>query len=60
MLFRSTKNFKSLLLEIHNLPMQQQKQILSERMKSWIGPNRNQIDDIIVVGFKIDDGIINI
>ena len=55
-----TKNFKSLLLEIHNLPMQQQKQILSERMKSWIGPNRNQIDDIIVVGFKIDDGIINI
>lgn len=55
-----TKNFKNLLLDIHKLPMPEQKQILVERMNSWIGPNRSQIDDIIVVGFRIDEGIVNI
>jgi serine phosphatase RsbU (regulator of sigma subunit) len=55
-----TKSLKELLLEIHNLPMAEQKNILNERMKKWMGPDRRQIDDIIVIGFRVGEGIIDI
>jgi serine phosphatase RsbU (regulator of sigma subunit) len=55
-----TKSLKELLLEIHNLPMAEQKDILNQRMKKWIGPERKQIDDIIIIGFRVGEGIIDI
>lgn len=45
-------NFKNLLLEIHQKPFLEQKEILSQNLKSWQG-NRSQVDDILVMGFKI-------
>ena len=47
-----SKKFKDLLLEIHNEPMPDQKQILLETLHNWKG-NSPQIDDILVVGIRI-------
>jgi len=47
-----TKNFKSLLLEIHKEPMVKQRQLLAQHFEDWKGKNK-QIDDVIVVGFQI-------
>jgi serine phosphatase RsbU (regulator of sigma subunit) len=46
------KGFKELLLNIHKLPMTEQKKILEERLDEWQagGP---QIDDILVIGFRL-------
>ncbi len=49
-----TKRFKQLLLEIHTLPMPEQKLVLEKRMDEWMKSHKKQIDDIIVIGFKID------
>lgn len=49
----STKKFKELLLEIHSLEMSDQKIKLQETMVNWIGTT-NQIDDMLVIGVKID------
>ncbi len=49
-----TKRFKQLLLEIHTLPMPEQKLVLEQRMDEWMKSHKKQIDDIIVIGFKID------
>lgn len=46
------KPFKRLLGEIHQKPLAEQKEILDKENVDWIG-NYEQIDDIIVVGFKI-------
>ena len=47
-----SKNFKNLLLQIHQKPMTEQKQILEQNIEKWKG-NLEQIDDILVVGFGI-------
>lgn len=47
------KNFRKLILDIQNYPMSKQKEILVERLESWIG-SAPQTDDILVVGFKIE------
>lgn len=46
------KPFKRLLGKIHQKPLAEQKEILDKENVDWIG-NYEQIDDIIVVGFKI-------
>jgi len=46
------KTFKELLLKIHNLSMTQQRAVLDKTIEEWKG-NLKQIDDILVVGFKI-------
>jgi len=51
----TTKKLKELLFEIHQLPLQQQKEVLSQRLDEWmLGNNepQKQIDDILVIGFK--------
>lgn len=45
------RRFRYLLLTIHNFPMNDQKSILDENIKTWIGRNE-QIDDIMVIGFR--------
>lgn len=46
------KQFKQLLLEIHNQPMEKQKEILEKRFEEWKG-DLPQIDDVVVIGLKI-------
>jgi serine phosphatase RsbU (regulator of sigma subunit) len=46
------KQFKQLLLEIHNQPIETQKEILEKRFEGWKG-DLPQIDDVVVIGLKI-------
>jgi ligand-binding sensor domain-containing protein/serine phosphatase RsbU (regulator of sigma subunit) len=46
------KNLNNLLLEISNKPSQEQKEILDTTLETWKG-SEPQVDDIIVLGFKI-------
>lgn len=45
--------FKNLLMEIHQKPMEEQKEILEKTLKQWMG-NYQQIDDILVLGFRMN------
>ncbi len=45
------KNLKTMLLEIYDKPVAQQKQILDERIEAWKG-DYEQTDDILIVGFR--------
>ncbi len=47
------KNFRKLILDIQRYPMRKQKEILEERLGSWMGASP-QTDDITIVGFRID------
>jgi serine phosphatase RsbU (regulator of sigma subunit) len=45
------RRFRYLLMTIHLFPVNDQKSILEENIKTWMG-NTPQIDDILVIGFK--------
>jgi serine phosphatase RsbU (regulator of sigma subunit) len=45
------RRFRYLLMTIHRFPVSDQKTILDENIKTWMG-NNNQIDDIMIIGFK--------
>ncbi|MGE5406826.1 MAG: PP2C family protein-serine/threonine phosphatase [Methanosarcina sp.] len=45
------RRFRYLLLNIHLYPFSDQKTILDENMKNWMGRNV-QVDDIMVIGFR--------
>jgi serine phosphatase RsbU (regulator of sigma subunit) len=45
------RRFRHLLLTIHRFNVDDQKAILDENLKAWMG-NTEQIDDIMVIGFK--------
>jgi len=49
--FTSTK-FKKLLLEIHDQPMAEQKEMLEKTLKEWMG-EYPQRDDILVIGTRV-------
>ena len=46
------KQFRDLLLEIYTMPLIKQKEKLSRTIVDWMG-NNEQIDDILILGFKI-------
>ncbi|HEY8401149.1 MAG TPA: tetratricopeptide repeat protein [Cytophagaceae bacterium] len=46
--------FKQLLLQIHQEPMQKQRKILDQTIEDWKSDVHKQIDDILVIGFKIE------
>jgi len=46
------RRFQNLLKKIHTKPMSEQRDILDATMKKWIG-DEDQIDDILIIGFKI-------
>lgn len=48
------KNFIDLLAGISILPPDQQREILKNTLKDWLGTKYPQVDDILVVGFKIN------
>jgi len=45
--------FRELLLQIHAKPMDEQKQILDTTIENWKGGKHKQIDDILIIGFKV-------
>lgn len=50
------KRLRNLFLEIHTKPMEEQKQILDERLEEWIQQGEEkQLDDILVIGVKIPE-----
>ncbi|HUX94543.1 MAG TPA: SpoIIE family protein phosphatase [Bacteroidales bacterium] len=46
------RRFQELLLEVHSLPMSQQKETLNRKLSEWKGDNE-QIDDILVIGIRV-------
>jgi serine phosphatase RsbU (regulator of sigma subunit) len=46
------KRFEDLLLEIHNKPLEEQKELLKTTLFNWMGANE-QVDDVLVIGVKI-------
>ncbi len=46
------KNLKKLLLQIHQMPMNEQKNLLEKTLDDWKG-DLPQIDDILVIGFSV-------
>ena len=46
------KQFQDLLVDIHDKPLQSQKDILQKTIQDWKGA-QNQVDDILVLGYKI-------
>jgi serine phosphatase RsbU (regulator of sigma subunit) len=48
----TSNSFRKLLLKIHEQPMQQQKEILEQTLKDWMGEH-NQRDDILVIGVRM-------
>ena len=46
------KRFEDLLLEIHNNPLEEQKELLKTTLFNWMGANE-QVDDVLVIGVKI-------
>ncbi len=47
-----SRRFKHLLLEIHNKPLEIQKDLLDLNLKTWMGRKHEQVDDIMVFGFR--------
>ncbi|MCR5456080.1 MAG: serine/threonine-protein phosphatase, partial [Bacteroidales bacterium] len=48
-----SSRFKKLLQDVSNEPMSKQKQLLEDKIDAWMGTEYNQVDDILVIGFKI-------
>ena len=46
-------NLRKLLMDIHEKPMIEQRQILDDAFNDWIGEEHKQIDDVLVIGFKL-------
>lgn len=46
------RNLKKLFLQIHQLPMAEQKQFLENTLEEWMG-DLPQVDDILIIGFSI-------
>jgi serine phosphatase RsbU (regulator of sigma subunit) len=47
-----SKRFKQFLLDIHQKPMEEQKEILHQEHLAWRG-DMEQIDDIVVFGVRV-------
>lgn len=45
------RRFRYLLMTIHQFPMEDQKSILDDNIKAWMG-STPQVDDMLVIGFK--------
>jgi hypothetical protein len=50
-----TKYLKELLVNIHTLPMQEQRQELAQTIDEWMKMSKaHQTDDILVIGFRLN------
>jgi serine phosphatase RsbU (regulator of sigma subunit)/Tfp pilus assembly protein PilF len=48
----TSEKFKKLLMEIHDQPMYEQKEILEQNLNDWMGTHA-QTDDILVIGARV-------
>jgi serine phosphatase RsbU (regulator of sigma subunit)/tetratricopeptide (TPR) repeat protein len=48
-----SKRFDELLLRNHKKPFTEQKQLLNQTFEDWIGKKQKQVDDVLVMGFKV-------
>lgn len=48
------KNFTELLVNLHSLPSAEQREKLKMEMKNWMGDTYPQVDDVLVIGFKVE------
>lgn len=48
------KNFNELILETCQRPMTEQEEILDKTIMDWMGNEHEQVDDMLVIGLKID------
>ncbi|NJO91858.1 MAG: SpoIIE family protein phosphatase [Chloroflexia bacterium] len=46
------KQFKNLILEIHQKPMDEQRLALDITLERWMG-DHEQVDDILIMGFRV-------
>lgn len=46
-------NFKKYLMQIHNEPAEKQCELLKQNILEWRGTKYNQLDDMMVIGFKL-------
>jgi serine phosphatase RsbU (regulator of sigma subunit) len=49
-----SKNFRKLLSTIYHYPVNEQRLILEQTIKDWMGNEYSQIDDITVLGYRVD------
>ena len=47
-----SRRFKHLLLKIHDKPLDEQKKLLMNNYKNWTHKKYEQLDDIMILGFK--------
>jgi len=52
-----SSNFRKLLLDIHKHPMTVQLQLIEKYYDTWKG-NNEQVDDVLVIGFKFEPQIV--
>jgi uncharacterized protein YqfB (UPF0267 family) len=48
------KNFTELLVNLHSLSSAEQREMLKTEIKNWMGDAYPQVDDVLVIGFKIE------
>ena len=48
-----SRNFIKLLMDIHDKPMEAQKEVLVDTHEKWRGLEYDQLDDIIVIGVRV-------
>ncbi len=48
-----TQRFDKILLDIHQKPMTEQREILDKTITDWMGDKHEQLDDILVLGVRI-------
>ncbi|MCK4698696.1 MAG: SpoIIE family protein phosphatase, partial [Bacteroidales bacterium] len=46
------RRFRHMLLTIHKLPLQEQKDFLENSIEDWKGEEYDQVDDILVIGIR--------
>jgi len=46
------KRLKELLVEMHALPVAEQRELFEQRLLAWMG-NNDQIDDFLLIGFRV-------
>ncbi len=49
----TSKQFNALLQRIHPLAMDAQEEALEKALTGWMGSQYDQIDDILVIGFRL-------
>ncbi len=47
-----SQRFREILLQYHNLPMEQQREAIIKEFEQWKGQN-SQIDDVLVIGIRL-------